>query len=286
MTKLVLVVRSDNRPKSTTRNGSAADSATQRYPVQDLLPIQTHRLIWNLYKGQQRRPSAAFRYSRLSPDKSALTRVIQMYETTVDESEAAAVREERDRAERGEIQPDNGGNSWEAGQAYAQHAAAGALATPVRPGTGRPSKQTAPRRAQLTPRVHSGDELNLTPIPADTPASADASNGDNRHLRCPFCVNHRMLRSIKEAVEHIAQVMNNLVTGVERRFGLNRHSIASHTVFMSHETFTPARGGSASAEVAALRQTFGPDASPTQMPTAPQPRPNPSQTESAKPTTQ
>ena len=51
--------------------------------------------------------------------------------------------------------------------------------------------------------------------------------------------------------------MNNLMTSGERRFGLNRFAIAPQTVFMSHETFTPARGGSAAAEVFALRQTFG-----------------------------
>ncbi|HEX6383744.1 MAG TPA: SDR family NAD(P)-dependent oxidoreductase, partial [Anaerolineae bacterium] len=58
-------------------------------------------------------------------------------------------------------------------------------------------------------------------------------------------------------VDHIAMVMNDLVTTAERRFGLNRYAIAPQLVFMSHETFTPARGGSASAEVAALRHTFG-----------------------------
>jgi 3-oxoacyl-(acyl-carrier-protein) synthase/acyl carrier protein len=58
-------------------------------------------------------------------------------------------------------------------------------------------------------------------------------------------------------VDHIAQVMNDLVTAAERRFGLNRYAMAPQTVFMSHETYTPARGGSASAEVVALRQTFG-----------------------------
>ncbi|WP_374688076.1 beta-ketoacyl synthase N-terminal-like domain-containing protein, partial [Promineifilum sp.] len=58
-------------------------------------------------------------------------------------------------------------------------------------------------------------------------------------------------------VEHIGMVMNSLVSAGERRFGLNRQAIAPQTVFMSHETFTPARGGSASAEVMALRHTFG-----------------------------
>ena len=57
-------------------------------------------------------------------------------------------------------------------------------------------------------------------------------------------------------VNHISEIMNRLVTAAERRFGLNRYSMAAQTVFMSHETFTPARGGSAAAEVVALRDTF------------------------------
>ena len=58
-------------------------------------------------------------------------------------------------------------------------------------------------------------------------------------------------------VDHISQVMGNLVMAAERRFGLNRYAMAAQTVFMSHETYTPARGGSAAAEVTALRHTFG-----------------------------
>ena len=58
-------------------------------------------------------------------------------------------------------------------------------------------------------------------------------------------------------VNHISEVMNKLVTAAERRFGLNRYSMAEQLVFVSHETFTPARGGSASAEVLALRNNFG-----------------------------
>ncbi len=58
-------------------------------------------------------------------------------------------------------------------------------------------------------------------------------------------------------VNHIAQIMNNLVTTAERRFGLHRQVMTNQMVFMSHETFTPARGGSAAAEVTALRHTFG-----------------------------
>ncbi len=58
-------------------------------------------------------------------------------------------------------------------------------------------------------------------------------------------------------VDHIEDVMERLVSGVERRHGVDRHAMARELVFISHETYTPARGGSASAEVFALRKTFG-----------------------------
>ncbi|MGB8021108.1 MAG: acyltransferase domain-containing protein, partial [Candidatus Nanopelagicales bacterium] len=57
-------------------------------------------------------------------------------------------------------------------------------------------------------------------------------------------------------VDHVGQVMENLVSRAEAR-GINRADIAAHTVFVSHETYTPARGGSASAEINALRRVFG-----------------------------
>ncbi|MFZ2016860.1 MAG: beta-ketoacyl synthase N-terminal-like domain-containing protein, partial [Nocardioides sp.] len=57
-------------------------------------------------------------------------------------------------------------------------------------------------------------------------------------------------------IDHIAQMMETVVAQAERR-GVNRHDIADSTVFVSHETYTPARGGSASAEINALRATFG-----------------------------
>lgn len=57
-------------------------------------------------------------------------------------------------------------------------------------------------------------------------------------------------------VTHISEIMNRLVTAAERRFGLNRYIMAPQMAFISHETFTPARGGSAAAEIMALRNTF------------------------------
>ncbi len=58
-------------------------------------------------------------------------------------------------------------------------------------------------------------------------------------------------------VEHVGQVVNGFMTDMERRWGLDRHTMAPNTVFFSHETYTPARGGSAQSEVKALRDTFG-----------------------------
>ncbi len=57
-------------------------------------------------------------------------------------------------------------------------------------------------------------------------------------------------------VTHVAGLMDTLVKTAENRFGLDRNEIAARTVFVSHETYTPARGGSASAEIFALRHTF------------------------------
>lgn len=58
-------------------------------------------------------------------------------------------------------------------------------------------------------------------------------------------------------VRHIGQVMETLIAQAETRSGISRQQIAPETVFVSHETYTPARGGSASAEIYALRRVFG-----------------------------
>jgi 3-oxoacyl-(acyl-carrier-protein) synthase len=58
-------------------------------------------------------------------------------------------------------------------------------------------------------------------------------------------------------VEHICQIMEQVVAQAEARFGISRREIAPEMVFVSHETYTPARGGSASAEIHALRRVFG-----------------------------
>ncbi|PYX84887.1 MAG: beta-ketoacyl synthase, partial [Acidobacteria bacterium] len=58
-------------------------------------------------------------------------------------------------------------------------------------------------------------------------------------------------------VNHIGQKMESLMAQAESRTGIQREQIAPRTVFVSHETYTPARGGSASAEIHALRNVFG-----------------------------
>ena len=60
-------------------------------------------------------------------------------------------------------------------------------------------------------------------------------------------------------VDHISQVMDQLMRRAAQH-GIDPHAIAANTVFISHETYTPARGGSASAEINGLRHIFGPDA--------------------------
>ncbi len=56
--------------------------------------------------------------------------------------------------------------------------------------------------------------------------------------------------------EHISSQMDQFLSIIEHRYDISRDEIAKELVFISHETYTPARGGSASAEVAALRKTF------------------------------
>ncbi len=57
-------------------------------------------------------------------------------------------------------------------------------------------------------------------------------------------------------VPHMANEMQRFIHMVEQRHNLKTEEYADKLLFMSHETYTPARGGSADAEVTALRTTF------------------------------
>ncbi len=60
-------------------------------------------------------------------------------------------------------------------------------------------------------------------------------------------------------VDHIGAMMEAVVQQAETH-GVRRDAIAADAMFVSHETYTPARGGSAAAEINALRRVFGADA--------------------------
>ena len=62
-------------------------------------------------------------------------------------------------------------------------------------------------------------------------------------------------------VEHVSNSLDNFMSRMERKWGFDRHRIAKQTSFMSHEPATPPRGGSAAAEIQALRTAFGESAS-------------------------
>ncbi|WDP92222.1 MAG: acyltransferase domain-containing protein [Desulfobacter sp.] len=57
-------------------------------------------------------------------------------------------------------------------------------------------------------------------------------------------------------VPHMSREMQKFIEKVERQTGISKEEYADKLLFMSHETYTPARGGSADAEVQALESTF------------------------------
>ncbi|TVQ91302.1 MAG: acyltransferase domain-containing protein, partial [Deltaproteobacteria bacterium] len=56
---------------------------------------------------------------------------------------------------------------------------------------------------------------------------------------------------------HIREVVQGAVHQTCQRLGISPQAFAREGLFMSHETYTPARGGSAQAEIEALRSAFG-----------------------------
>ncbi len=57
-------------------------------------------------------------------------------------------------------------------------------------------------------------------------------------------------------IDHIAEQLDKFITRMERTHGISRQEFAENGMFVSHETYTPARGGSAEAEIAALDTAF------------------------------
>ncbi|KAI0482230.1 hypothetical protein GGR56DRAFT_176673 [Xylariaceae sp. FL0804] len=121
----------------------------------------------------------AFAAENEDPEVVLQNALRQMQQEEADaEAEAAAVREQRERQEAG-LPP-----------------IAPGLSTPSAPNGG-----AVRNSARFTPAGGPPEDpaLTLTPISS----GATLSSAD-RPLRCPFCVNQRMLRTIKEAVEHLS----------------------------------------------------------------------------------
>ncbi|OGS00574.1 MAG: hypothetical protein A3G41_06555 [Elusimicrobia bacterium RIFCSPLOWO2_12_FULL_59_9] len=59
--------------------------------------------------------------------------------------------------------------------------------------------------------------------------------------------------------EQIIELMEKTLKKAEAAGGLERKNLSNHLLYMSHETYTPAKGGSAQSEIKALKQVFGKD---------------------------
>ncbi|MFX1498741.1 MAG: SDR family NAD(P)-dependent oxidoreductase [Promethearchaeota archaeon] len=60
--------------------------------------------------------------------------------------------------------------------------------------------------------------------------------------------------------DHISQKLQEFISKIERTNGISSKDLANEGIFVSHETYSPARGGSAESELRALENTFGEDA--------------------------
>jgi malonyl CoA-acyl carrier protein transacylase len=59
---------------------------------------------------------------------------------------------------------------------------------------------------------------------------------------------------------HISQKLDEFVSEMGKRHGITKNELASEGMFVSHETYSPARGGSAESELIALEKAFGKNA--------------------------
>ncbi|RCI16894.1 hypothetical protein L249_2881 [Ophiocordyceps polyrhachis-furcata BCC 54312] len=153
-------------PPSVAHLAPPSDAASPPPPPPPPLPPPDQQ-----QQQQQQQPSM---YADDDPEvvlQNALRQLQQ--EEQAAEEQAAAVREERERQERADM-----------------HAAA-IMATPAARASSDPR--------YTTPAPEMGTELTLTPIHSEGPVAPH-----DRPLRCPFCVNQRMLRTIREAVEHMS----------------------------------------------------------------------------------
>ncbi|MCU0489446.1 MAG: acyltransferase domain-containing protein [Anaerolineales bacterium] len=57
--------------------------------------------------------------------------------------------------------------------------------------------------------------------------------------------------------ETFARELDRFISRMEQEYGLQREQLARQTVYLSHETYTPPRGGCSQTEAYALKRTFG-----------------------------
>ncbi|MFX0082695.1 MAG: SDR family NAD(P)-dependent oxidoreductase [Candidatus Hodarchaeota archaeon] len=60
--------------------------------------------------------------------------------------------------------------------------------------------------------------------------------------------------------DDISQRLNDFILKMEKVHGISKRELANEGMFVSHETYSPARGGSAESELRALENTFGKNA--------------------------
>lgn len=58
-------------------------------------------------------------------------------------------------------------------------------------------------------------------------------------------------------INHVSDELDSFISRMENLYGLDRDRLSKKLAYMSHETYTSANGGSAQAEVDALRKVFG-----------------------------
>ena len=65
-----------------------------------------------------------------------------------------------------------------------------------------------------------------------------------------------LLKSSLPELENCSTEMKKFFKRIEKQYSLQKEDYTSSMIFMSHETYTPARGGSSDTEVFALKHSF------------------------------
>ncbi|KAL2267274.1 hypothetical protein VTJ83DRAFT_4551 [Remersonia thermophila] len=189
--------------------GAGAGAGAGQQPVEPATPQQQQQ---QQHHHHQNGPGSAIPGSADAPPLYAdedpevvlqnALRALQQEEAAA-EAAAAAEREARDRADRGmsgtAAYTQQAAAAVSAARATSTGAAGASSSSSATPCTQARFVPATTPAAQTGPAAPGAEDLTLTPIPSGAPVSAT-----ERPVRCPFCLNQRMLRTIKEAVEHMS----------------------------------------------------------------------------------